>query len=110
MLLVIVIVVAVLWLPTEWGLALIAVAAVVEIAEVGLWLWYSRRRKVVTGAEALPGMAGIVVAECRPLGQVRVAGERWRARCEEGAEVGDAVVVERLEPHLTLVVSKQSPN
>ena len=107
MLLIIAIVVAVLWLPTGWGIALVAAAAVFELAEAGFWFWLSRRRKAVTGAEALPGSRGIVIAECRPYGQVRVAGELWRARCEEGADVGDAIVVERLDPELTLVVRKE---
>jgi membrane protein implicated in regulation of membrane protease activity len=49
---------------------------------------------------------GVVVVACRPEGQVRVLGELWRARCEEGADPGDEVVVERLEPELLLVVSK----
>jgi membrane protein implicated in regulation of membrane protease activity len=110
LLLLLAIVVAVVWLPTGWGLALVTAAAMVEIAEVGFWLWLSRRRKVVTGAEALPGTAAVVVAPCRPIGQVRLAGELWRASCDEGADVGDTVVVERLGPDLTLVVRKESPN
>jgi membrane protein implicated in regulation of membrane protease activity len=107
-LLVLAIVVAVLWLPTGWGIALVVAATVVEFAEAGFWFWLSKRRKAVTGAEALPGSRGIVVAPCRPEGQVRVAGELWRARCEEGADVGDEVVVERLDPELLLVVRKVS--
>ena len=79
---------------------------VVEVAEVGFWFWLSRRRRAQTGAEALPGARGVVVVACRPEGQVRVLGELWRARCEEGADPGDEVVVERLEPELLLVVSK----
>ncbi|HEX7256200.1 MAG TPA: NfeD family protein [Gaiellaceae bacterium] len=107
MLLVLAIVVAVLWLPTAWGIVVIAVAAAIEVAEVGFWFWLSRRRKAVTGAEALPGSRGVVVSPCRPVGNIRVAGELWRARCEEGADVGDSVVVERLDPELTLVVRKE---
>ena len=106
MLLILAIVVAVLWLPTGWGIALVAAATVVEFAETGFWFWLSRRRKAVTGAEALPGSRGVVVAACRPEGQVRINGELWRARCDEGADPGDEVVVERLEPHLLLVVRK----
>jgi membrane protein implicated in regulation of membrane protease activity len=30
---------------------------------------------------------------CRPVGQVFVAGELWRARCEEGADAGESVRV-----------------
>ena len=107
MLLVLAIVVAVVWLPTGWGIVLVTAAAAFELAEAGFWVWLSRRRKAVTGAEALPGSRGVVTAACRPEGQVRVAGELWRARCEEGADVGDAVVVERLDPELTLVVRKE---
>ena len=106
MLLVLAIAVAILWLPTGWGIALVATAAVFELAETGFWLWLSRRRKAVTGAEALPGSRGVVVLACRPEGQVKVAGELWRARCEEGADPGDQVVVERLDPELLLVVRK----
>ena len=51
-------------------------------------------------------MSGIVVVACRPLGQVRIDGELWRARCEEGADPGDEIVVERLDPELLLVVRR----
>jgi membrane protein implicated in regulation of membrane protease activity len=105
-LLVIAILAAIFWLPTGWGIAAVAAATVFEVAEVGLWLWLSRRRKVVTGAEALPGSEAVVVVACRPDGQVRLAGELWRARCPEGADAGDRVVVERLEPDLTLLVRR----
>jgi membrane protein implicated in regulation of membrane protease activity len=80
----------------------------VEIAEVGFWVWLSRRRRIATGAEALPGARGVVTAACRPEGQVRVLGELWRARCEEGADPGDEIVVERLDPELLLIVRRAS--
>jgi membrane protein implicated in regulation of membrane protease activity len=105
-LLVLAVLLAVFWLPTGWGIAVVFAAAVVEVAEVAFWLWYSKRRRVVTGMEALPGARGVVTVPCRPEGQVRVLGEIWRARCEEGAEVGDQIVVERLEDELTLIVTK----
>jgi membrane protein implicated in regulation of membrane protease activity len=80
---------------------------VVEIGEAAFWVWLSRRRKPAIGMEAVVGAEGIAVTECRPRGQVRVAGELWRATCPEGAGVGDAVVVERIEGDLTLVVSRK---
>jgi membrane protein implicated in regulation of membrane protease activity len=99
---------ALLWLPSPWSYVAVIGAALVEIAEIGVFLWYSRRRRATTGAEALPGMHGTVIETCRPMGQVRVAGERWRARCDEGADPGDAIVVEALGPDLTLIVRRDS--
>jgi membrane protein implicated in regulation of membrane protease activity len=46
-----------------------------------------------------------VVAACRPLGEVRVQGELWRARCDEGADPGETVRIETIEG-LTLVVAR----
>jgi len=106
MLLIAAIVAAVLWLPTGWGIAVVSAATVVEVAEVGFWVWLSRRRAVVVGAETLPGSRGVVVVACRPVGQVRVEGELWNARCEEGADAGEEIVVERLGPGLVLLVSR----
>jgi membrane protein implicated in regulation of membrane protease activity len=106
MLLLLAILAAIFWLPTPWGYVAVAAAAVYEVAELAFLVWYSRRRRATTGAEALPGSVGIVVVPCRPLGQIRVAGELWRARCEEGADPGENVVVEALGPDLTLLVRR----
>lgn len=108
MLLVLAILAAIFLLPTPWGLVAVVAAAVLEVAELGVFVWYSRRRRATTGAEALPGTVGIVVQPCRPLGQIRVAGELWRAHCEGGADRGETVIVESLGPELTLIV-KRSP-
>jgi membrane protein implicated in regulation of membrane protease activity len=105
-LLILAVLAAVFWLPTGWGIVVVAAATAFELAEAGFWVWLSKRRKAVTGAEALPGARGVVVVPCRPDGQVRVQGELWRARCEEGADVGDEIVVERLDDGLTLIVSR----
>ena len=106
MLLLLAILVAVFWLPAPWGYIAVVAAAVVELAEVGVFIWYSRRRRATTGAEALPGSTGTVVETCRPLGLIRVGGELWRARCDEGADPGETLVVESLGPDLTLIVRK----
>jgi len=106
MLLLLAIVAAVFWLPAPWSYVALVLAAVVEAAEVGVYVWYSKRRRATTGAEALVGAAGTVVEACIPLGRVRVVGELWRARCAEGAEVGEMVVVEALGPDLTLLVRR----
>ena len=106
MLLVGAILLAVFWLPPPWGVLVIAAAAAVELAEVGLYVWWSRRRRPVAGADALPGRVATVVSACEPLGLVRVEGELWRARSDAPAAVGERVRIRDVEPDLTLHVSR----
>ena len=109
LLLLLALIAAVLWLPAPWSFITVIAAALVEIAEVAVFIWYSKRRRATTGAEALPGLRGTVVEACRPTGQIRVDGELWRATCEEGADPGETVVVESLGADLTLIVKRESP-
>jgi membrane-bound serine protease (ClpP class) len=103
-LLAVAIIAAVFWLPSPWGIVAIIGALVVELAEIGLFVWYSKRRRATTGAEGLVGAVGVAVTACDPDGQIRVEGELWNAICDEGAQPGDRVVVQRLEG-LTLIVA-----
>jgi membrane-bound serine protease (ClpP class) len=105
MLLVGAILLAVYVLPAPWGVPVIAVAAIVEVAETFFWIWLSRRARVKMGPETLIGATAEVVAACRPRGQVRLEGELWQARCEEGADVGERVRVRELDG-LTLLVER----
>ena len=98
---------AVFVLPAPWGLVLVGGAAVVEIAETFFWIHLSRRWRVRAGAETLIGARAEVVSPCRPLGQVRVEGELWRARCRAGAEAGETVRVLGRDG-LTLLVEPDS--
>jgi membrane protein implicated in regulation of membrane protease activity len=43
----------------------------------------------------------------RPEGWVRLGGERWKARCGEGAGVGDLLVVAAVD-QITLIVARRS--
>ena len=72
----------------------IIVGMTIELGEAAFWLRLSRRRQPAIGAEALVGAEGVAVTDCRPEGQVRVRGERWGAVCPDGADAGDAIVVE----------------
>ena len=96
---------AIFVLPDEWDAPVVILAAVIEIAETGFWLWYSRRRRVQMGPETLVGATAQVVTPCAPLGQVRVQGELWRAHCAEGAAAGEEVRVVGLDG-LTLHVKR----
>lgn len=90
-------------LDEPWSWAAVALGACWEIAETVLLVRWSQRRRAAVGAEALVGRRAFVAADCMPEGQVRVAGELWRARCAGRASAGDEVVVREVEG-LTLVV------
>jgi membrane protein implicated in regulation of membrane protease activity len=62
-------------------------------------LKWSRRRRAVTGVEALIGKTAVVSSPT----QVRVAGELWEARSDRVLIPGDEVVVHGVEG-LTLLV------
>ncbi len=103
MLLVVAILLAVFVLEEPWTWIAVFAGATLEVVEATLFVWWSKRRKATVGVETLIGRLALVSAECRPTGQVRVAGELWQARCDAGADVGDEVVVRALDG-LTLVV------
>ncbi len=105
MLLVAAILLAVFVVSAPWNIALVAGAAVIEIAEAVFWIWLSRRRRVQMGPETLVGATAQVVSPCRPYGQVRIQGELWRAHCADGADMGEQVTVRSLDG-LTLVVER----
>jgi membrane-bound serine protease (ClpP class) len=84
---------ALLILPPGWGIALVATAAVIEVAELGFWIRFLRRYRIATGKEALIGATAEVIEACHPRGRVRLRGEIWHAECDQGAEVGNRVTV-----------------
>ena len=90
-------------LPQPWGLVAVVVGATIEIAETGLFLWWSQRRRASVGVESLEGRSAVAVSDLWPEGQVKVDGEIWNARCEAGADRGAEVVVRAVDG-LTLVV------
>lgn len=98
---------ALLVVPASWDVPVIVAAVAVEVGEAFLWIRLSRRGRVKMGPETLIGAIADVVTPCRPNGHVRVQGELWQARCEEGADAGERVRVQALEG-LTLVVERST--
>jgi membrane protein implicated in regulation of membrane protease activity len=94
------------FLPSPWNAIVVIGAAVLEVVETGLFIWWSKRRRAAVGAEALIGKVAVAVGELRPEGQVRVDGELWQARCAAGAAVGTRVVVRGIDG-LTLDVDPE---
>ena len=54
-------------------------------------------KKQTCGPEAMVGSSAIVATPFNPTGYVKVRGELWKASCESRLEVGDEVVVTRVE-------------
>jgi membrane-bound serine protease (ClpP class) len=95
-------VLAFVFLDPPWRYLVLIPLGLWELFEISLFLKW-RRVRAVTGAEGLVGTRGRAVSSCKPEGQVRVKGQIWRAHCEGGADIGDDVVVERVEGlHLTV--------
>jgi membrane protein implicated in regulation of membrane protease activity len=92
-----------LFLPSPWNWLAFLVGLVLFCGEVLAWNRTVRHRRPKVDVENLIGRAGTVVRPCRPDGQIRLEGEIWEATCEEGADVGDSVVV-TARSGLTLVV------
>jgi membrane protein implicated in regulation of membrane protease activity len=92
-------------LPSPWNVAGLLGCLVLWLGEVFAIWRVTRRKEVRTGAQTLIGRTATVLEPCRPLGQVRLAGESeiWRARCAEGAERGASVRVVGVD-QLTLIV------
>src|SRR5919197_2441522 len=93
MLLVGAIVLAVFVLPPGWGIAAVTAGIAIEVAEVGFWIRFLRRYRIVTGAEGLVGSSAEVIEACDPRGRVRFRGEIWHAECDSRAEVGEPVTI-----------------
>jgi membrane-bound serine protease (ClpP class) len=89
--------------PPQWAVPVVVVAAIIEVSETLVTMWWSRRAPPKVGVETLIGATGIVTEACRPDGLVHVRGEVWRARCDRGADPDDRVRVVGRD-RLTLLV------
>jgi membrane protein implicated in regulation of membrane protease activity len=108
LLLVLALIAAIFWVPSPWGVLLVVGAAVFELAEIWFWIWWGRRNKSVVGVDALVGAVAVASGRLDPDGHVRVSGELWQARSEAPAEAGERVVIEAVEPDLTLRVRPEN--
>jgi membrane protein implicated in regulation of membrane protease activity len=107
-LLVLAVIAAILWLPTPWNVLVVLAAAAVELAEIWFWLWWTKRRTPVVGVEALVGAVAVATSPLEPDGRVRVDGELWQARSDPSATTGQRVVIQAVEPDLTLRVRPEN--
>jgi membrane protein implicated in regulation of membrane protease activity len=97
--------VLVLLLPSPWNVVALLACLTLFFGELAFWNRTVRGHRKRVGAETLIGRGATVVTACQPSGQVRLGGETWHARCDQGAAPGDAVVV-RARDGLTLIVER----
>ena len=94
-----------------YGIILICVAFI--IYAVALFIIGSRtlRRKPLPGLTTMVGIEGQVVSRLAPEGFVRIGGELWNARAENGIiDVGADVIVVRQYGLKVVVRRKQADN
>jgi membrane-bound serine protease (ClpP class) len=82
-----------LFLPSPWNFVGFLASLVLFLGELAFWSRSMRGRRKAVGAETLMGAPASVIEACRPVGQVRIGGEIWAARCEAGVDPGDTVSV-----------------
>jgi membrane protein implicated in regulation of membrane protease activity len=123
MLTLVALVVALLFLSSPWNVVLVVTAAIIDLGETGVLVWWSRRRRrlfpAAVGADAIVGRTGIALGRLDPgstftpaaldlIGQVRVDGEIWSARSTEPIDPGSAVTVISVDG-LVLAVEPAQP-
>ena len=96
-------VVLLLVLDGPWNWIAFIVITLLWFVELYGWNRTVRNRRRAVGVETLIGETAVVTEPCRPVGQVRLQGETWEARCQAGAGTGDEVRVIGRDG-LTLVV------
>jgi membrane-bound serine protease (ClpP class) len=92
-----------LLLSSPWNLVAFLVLLPLWVLELFGWNRTTKRHRKAVGAQTLIGREAVVSVPCRPVGQVRLDGEIWEARCEAGAGTGERVTVTGRD-RLTLLV------
>ena len=96
-------IVLVLVLPSPWNWIAFFVCIPLWVLELFGWNRTVKSRRKVVGAETMIDREAVVITPCRPRGQVRIDGEIWEARCDAGADEGDAVRIVNRD-NLVLIV------
>ena len=103
-------IIGLLFLPSPWNVVAVCVAALIEVAEVFVWIRFLRRYRVTTGVEALVGRTVRVVERCDPHGRVAYGDEFWNAVADDShrpLEVGDEATISAVEGLTLRIASRE---
>jgi membrane-bound serine protease (ClpP class) len=92
-----------LLLSSPWNVVAFLVLLPLWVLELFGWNRTTKRYRRSVGVQTLIGREAVVSLPCMPVGQVRLDGEIWEARCHAGAPTGDRVRVTGRD-RLTLIV------
>lgn len=109
MILIITLILALIFLPWPWDLVAIAIAAVCELCLAVFGINYSRRRRAQVGVQTMVGTLGEAITPLAPRGQVKVEGEIWEARADDGIRAGDPVRVKKVDGLMLEVEPAEAP-
>ena len=82
--------------------AVIAAGALIEIAEITVWLRW-RNVAAKSGVETMIGMTGVAITDCNPDGQIEVKGQIWKAHASGQVDAGDPVRITGMDGLLLTV-------
>lgn len=94
------------FLTRPWSIILVVAAVFLEALELMLWLRW-RNVKPITGEDALIGVTGRAVTDCKPDGLVMVRGQLWSALSADGVDEGSSVKVIGVEKGIKILVAPQ---
>ena len=73
-----------------------------------IWLWLRlRKKRAITGSEAIIGKTGVATTNLDPKGHVRVGGELWTAIASEPISVDQPVTVTGVDGIKLLVSGRE---
>ncbi|MFP5351278.1 MAG: NfeD family protein [Actinomycetota bacterium] len=84
------------FLEGTWRVVVIVALLLSDVVEIAIWLRW-RKRRAITGADAMVGMPGTVLTDLAPEGQVKVQGQIWKAVADEELERGQSIEVTEVE-------------
>jgi len=84
------------FLDGAWRVVVIVGLLVTDVFEIAIWLKW-RKRKAITGIEAMVGAPGVVLTDISPEGQVKVQGRIWKAIADEPLASGDEIEVRAVD-------------